>query len=332
MITRKYYYSKLTPLLCGVLNNIIGKLQKHESVITIISPSVTAEQIGELFDIIDKDFPEIFFIDIKKSPIEIAVYGAVKKITVNYLYDIKETQHIQMEIQQISTKIIPPEILSDSILKREKIIHDYLADKVVYHYNSRDTMDYTIVGPILNGQAICEGYAKAFKYICEQSQLNCLVVSGRALNSKTGKIENHAWNIIYIGDGEYVHVDVTWDSGKYQGLDTMYNYYNLGDKTIETDHYWDRKLVPICKGVNNEVLITLDSALELADYITMKLSNEVTSLDFRVNKHFQSTEELVELISKILHKRNLMMVRSFKLIYNPNTQSAHCEFDVLQTK
>lgn len=328
MITRKYYYSKLSPLLRDALNIILDKLQKHESEITIINPSVTANEIGKVFDIIDKDFPEIFFIDIKERPIEISAYGPVKKIRVNYLYSIKETQRIQMEIKQITTIIIPQEIMSETILNREKIVHDYLAEKVEYHYNSHDATDYTIVGPILEGQAICEGYSKAFKYVCEQISLNCLVVSGRALNLKTGNIDNHAWNIIYVGNGKYAHVDVTWDSGKSHGLDAMYNYYNLGDKAIEIDHYWDRGLVPVCIGVDTESVISLNSAPELADHITMKLYNKETTLDFRVNKHFQSSEELIKLISTILNKRNLTMVRSFKLIYNPNTQSAHCEFDL----
>lgn len=65
MVNRKYYYSKLTPMLRSVLNTIIKKLEKFETVISIINPNVTSEQIGMLFEIIDKDFPEIFYIDIK---------------------------------------------------------------------------------------------------------------------------------------------------------------------------------------------------------------------------------------------------------------------------
>ena len=52
-------------MLRSVLNTIIKKLEKFETVISIINPNVTSEQIGMLFEIIDKDFPEIFYIDIK---------------------------------------------------------------------------------------------------------------------------------------------------------------------------------------------------------------------------------------------------------------------------
>ena len=84
MVNRKYYYSKLTPMLRSVLDTIIKKLQEFESIISIINPVVTSKQIGMLFEIIDKDFPELFYIDIKKSPIKIVEYGPVKKISINY--------------------------------------------------------------------------------------------------------------------------------------------------------------------------------------------------------------------------------------------------------
>lgn len=80
MITRKYYYFKLSPLLRDVLDNILDKLQKHESEITIINPSVTAEQIGKLFDIIDKDFPEIFLSILRRALLKLQYTDQSKRL------------------------------------------------------------------------------------------------------------------------------------------------------------------------------------------------------------------------------------------------------------
>lgn len=326
MINRKYYYSKLTPVLRDVLNTIIKKLKDNESVITIINPKVTSEQIGMLFKIIDKDFPEIFYIDMKTIPIKIVEYGSVKKISVNYLYGKKDVVHIQNEIRDVTDRILLSISKYSSIQEREKYVHDYLADKVIYQHNSRNPIDYSIVGPLLHGHAICEGYAKAFKYLCEQSQLNCLIVSGKAKNSRTGIIENHAWNILYIGSKSYAHVDVTWDSGKSYGINTLYSYFNLPDELIESDHFWNRASVPVCIGKHSDIIITIKSALELADFIAMKVSNGEKSIDFLLNKRFNSTDDLVSLISKILKNKNLIMVKSFKVVYNKNTFHVHCDF------
>lgn len=329
MVNRKFYYSKLTPMLRSVMDTIIKKLQKFESIISIVNPAVTSKQIGMLFEIIDKDFPEIFYIDIKKTLIKIVEYGPVKQISINYLYSKYEVERIFDEIRDISSQILSPLSESDTILKREKHLHDYLASKVQYEFNSRDSMDYSIIGPLLHGHAICEGYAKAYKYLCEQSQLNCLVVVGKAVNCKTGKMEKHAWNILYIGNDSYAHVDVTWDSGKSLGTNLMYSYFNLSDKLIGNDHYWDRASVPVCTGSHDGSISVIESAAELADYLSMKIYKKEYSIDFMVNRKFNTTEELIELISKILRKRNLTIVKSFKAFYNCNTQYVHCDFDIM---
>ncbi len=63
-----------------------------------------------------------------------------------------------------------------------------------------------------NTNAVCEGYARALKYICELSNFNsnwidCQIVSGKAgsgINSK------HMWNIVRMNDGLNYVIDPTW--------------------------------------------------------------------------------------------------------------------------
>ena len=53
---------------------------------------------------------------------------------------------------------------------------------------------------------VCEGYSKAFKYLCDMTTFDapvyCYTVSGKMDNG------NHMWNIVEI-DGKYYHVDIT---------------------------------------------------------------------------------------------------------------------------
>lgn len=58
---------------------------------------------------------------------------------------------------------------------------------------------------------VCEGYAKAFQYLCDMSDFldpgyNCCSVTGM-MRGGTGE-GPHMWNIVTIGDGNYL-VDVT---------------------------------------------------------------------------------------------------------------------------
>jgi hypothetical protein len=63
--------------------------------------------------------------------------------------------------------------------------------------------------------AVCDGYARLLKTLCDFAGLSCNVISGYA---KTGDrsdryfATNHTWNAIYL-DGSWQLADVTWASG-----------------------------------------------------------------------------------------------------------------------
>ena len=48
-------------------------------------------------------------------------------------------------------------------------------------------------------KVVCEGYAKAFQYLCDLSGIDCYSVTG----------SDHMWNIVVL-DGKSYHVDCTW--------------------------------------------------------------------------------------------------------------------------
>ncbi len=59
---------------------------------------------------------------------------------------------------------------------------------------------------------VCEGYSKAFKYLCDRSSFTggtkCITVTGNmAKNDEAG--EGHMWNIVYMPDDRYYLVDIT---------------------------------------------------------------------------------------------------------------------------
>lgn len=99
-----------------------------------------------------------------------------------------------------------------------------------------------------NKEAVCDGYARLFKKMCDYAGLRTDVVSGYIKNdpSHIGRmgILDHAWNSIII-NGKYYFLDVTWaaggcsedDEGK---LDAFHKNFN--------DYYW---LTPTYKFLRN---------------------------------------------------------------------------------
>ena len=89
---------------------------------------------------------------------------------------------------------------------------------------------YTSAAAFLGGTdhltmgAVCEGYAKAFKVLCDQLGVPAVCVSGLSDKSRTGS--GHMWNLAQIG-GVWYLVDVTWDDSDRAGAQVSSRRYLL---------------------------------------------------------------------------------------------------------
>lgn len=102
--------------------------------------------------------------------------------------------------------------------KRAKIILDYIAANCSY---MSTPYDQTAYGVFMKKKAVCAGYARAYKLLCDRLGVPCICVEGQVDG------EGHMLNYVKIGKKWY-YVDPTWcDSG--QTANTY--YFLLGKKT-----------------------------------------------------------------------------------------------------
>ena len=120
-----------------------------------------------------------------------------------------------------------------------KKIHDYLVDNIEYDKTYSGENVYNIYGALIDNRCVCEGYAKAFKYLLDGLGIESTLVIGKATNS-TGESENHAWNYVKI-NGNYYAVDTTWDDpiviGGSATPEMRYKYFLKGEIDMNTDHF-----------------------------------------------------------------------------------------------
>lgn len=121
--------------------------------------------------------------------------------------------------------------------EKEKVIHDYIVDNVVYGYpegkKEPEGDAYSAYGALVLKKAVCNGYAEAMKLLCDLAGVNCKMIAG------TADGDNHAWNLIKL-DKEWYHVDVTWDDPQPDDSSRiMYTYFNTNDTQMAADHKWD---------------------------------------------------------------------------------------------
>lgn len=57
---------------------------------------------------------------------------------------------------------------------------------------------------------VCEGYARAFKVLCDELEIPCVLTEGEAISSLDDTPGAHMWNYVQI-DGSWYAIDVTWN-------------------------------------------------------------------------------------------------------------------------
>ena len=153
-----------------------------------------------------------------------------------YSYGNASSSETQKLGQAVVSKIITSGM---SDFDKAKAIHDYLVVNVDYDYenycaNTIPAECYTALGALKNKYAVCAGYAKAFKLLCELAGLECDYVTGTAGGP-------HAWNQVKVS-GKWYNVDVTWDDPVSTGKafdDHRYNrysYFLISDELMYKNH------------------------------------------------------------------------------------------------
>lgn len=197
-----------------------------------VSKKLTSDQVFDIREKVISDHPEIFYLDYESSR-----YWSNGKLEFKYI-DTKENitemrTKIDEKANYVLSKIITPEM---SDFKKELAIHDYIVlntkyDIDNYNKNTIPHSSYNVQGVLIDGKAVCEGYAKTFKMLLDRVGIESMVISSPTMN--------HAWNLVLL-NGEYYHVDVTWNdpvpdrTGKVRHM-----YFNVSDrKMMQGEHKW----------------------------------------------------------------------------------------------
>jgi hypothetical protein len=237
------------------------------------------------------DHPEIFYVGQGFRIMSSLMRSYIMPV---YLCSPAESVKIRNQLDKTAQRIID-EHINDHQSDYDKVrsLHDYLKSNLEYdtvaasshRLNERNIAEaHNIVGALLKNKCVCEGFSKAFKFLCDKIGLECWVVSGKG--SSPICAGPHAWNIVRI-NGYYHHVDVTWDN-QYSDSSAVpnYGYMNLSDEEIAKDHTWNRKHYPECPSspynyfrVNNALL---DSKAQLESMLYNSLQMEEEFIMFRV--------------------------------------------------
>ena len=95
-------------------------------------------------------------------------------------------------------------------LQKALALHDWLVINCQYDVTVSRPYAHTAYGAIVEGYAVCDGYAKAYNDLLSRVGVTATIVEGRKPLHLGDNPQPHAWSCVTI-DGKKYHVDVTAD-------------------------------------------------------------------------------------------------------------------------
>lgn len=188
-----------------------------------LETDISARELADLYETVVNSEPELFYV---MGSVKITVHNGKYIIYPQYetgfeLFAFDSGAAFKKEVNNILSKV------TDDMTDAEKAlaVHDYMARFYEYDYNFEN---YNIEDIFTEKTGVCQAYADAYTYIMQKKLgIDCYTLSSHNLN--------HAWNVIKI-DGEWYHVDITWDDPSLNGRDyfgaAMHAYFLISSDTI----------------------------------------------------------------------------------------------------
>lgn len=269
-VENKYYYNQLDVYAKAIYDDLYSHKEDLKTGLytldfDIAFNALLHEDSGA--ETLEKDFqlavnalvfdkPEIFYLDITKMYLltEITTFGPKKTYRVSigasnnvpYLSssfpNIETIRNAEFQIENLVQSLR----FSNDKYYQIREIHDFIVENTEYDETVSKSNIYNIYGTLINKEAVCEGYAKTFKYILDKLDIPCIIACGIGQNSK-GQTESHAWNYVKLNDVWYA-VDVTWDDPVIIGNGSVtnemrYHYFLRGSNSFFKDHTEDGNLI-----------------------------------------------------------------------------------------
>lgn len=211
--------------------------EQFDAATAAIKPDVDGDSLNAIFNALLADLPyEMYWCDKTKPATLIA--GQPSLSGTNYTLTYSISFNVSSDYGNGTTLNDRPEKVQKAINKIEEIKAAYSSatdyEKLIgykdeicalteYNDAAADDKNNTPYGDpwqliyVFDGDAdttvVCEGYSKAFKYLCDLTEFDkniyCYLVTGETSGP-------HMWNIVQIGT-EYYHVDVTNSDGNAVG-------------------------------------------------------------------------------------------------------------------
>lgn len=238
---QRFYYGQLSAPLqknYGAVYEAVSQSRHTEQTVTVdgravpgvavaLPTAVNEEELRQLYTAVVRDNPEFYFLS-DQYGYKGRQDGDTQRYTtliLAYTMDAGERQQAEERLEAAVRPLLDAARMTDAF-ERELALHDRLLTRCAYA-DETSAVACTAYGALVNGQAVCEGYARGLQYLLRRAGMEATVVVG---TNAAG--EAHMWNAVAL-DGEWYHVDPTANDSTPLPRHT---YFNVSDQRLSLTH------------------------------------------------------------------------------------------------
>ena len=208
----KYYYDRLSAdeqLWYREMYAVMSAMKTEMKLSKEANETVGAEGLDKIFNCVMNDNPGLFYVE--GYTYTLYTYGEeLDKVAFTGTYSMtrEEKEERQVQIDSAVQACLSGIDANASQYEKAKYVYEYVIYGTEYKLDAADNQN--ICSVFLNGESVCQGYAKTVQYLLNELGMEATLVVGSVHNT-----ESHAWNLIRV-DGEYYYLDATWGDASYQ--------------------------------------------------------------------------------------------------------------------
>ena len=163
--------------------------------------------------------------------------------------DEESIKTMHKELEDTADEIISNIPADSSDYDKALYVHDYIVDNTNYYYDGIDADSrqiwHTAYGCLVNGEAVCQGYAEAFTYLMRKMGIESGICTGIVEQG------SHAWNYVKLDD-EYYWLDATWDDINSKDDVEKHTYFLFDDTRMLRTRKLDsmQNFAPVCESMD----------------------------------------------------------------------------------
>lgn len=226
MSTDYYSMSSLNEIEKELYDNVLNDLGNLKSRVPLEVDSALLQRVLGIIRL-----EQLAYFHVSDRRIDVNEVTQEFEVVYEYRFTADEISSMNIASERAAREIMS-NITSDmDDYDKLKYFHDYLV--LNCENDTESPYSETIYGALVQKKALCEGYAKAFSYLCNLAGIENTIVTGKT------KVA-HMWNMVKLG-GNWYHVDVTWDNpddalhAEYPDV-ILYQYFMVTDSVIENNH------------------------------------------------------------------------------------------------